>query len=139
MKQNMVKSKWTLLARLVRDEHSLWSREGDDRVFIADCSGSTPEHTDDGPLALETELTLTKGYSRAITACVGVVREDGTKMHTMLHPKVAEWLVVNRGFTVKLGRELADCEGLLRAALPARQCRDHDDPSCNMCTTEGQA
>lgn len=130
-------SKWTFLARPVKGEHSLWTREGDDRVFIADCSGRTPDQTDDGPLALDTRLILCKGHSKVFSAYVAVTKEDDSRGHTALGPEVAQWLVVNRGFTVKLDRELAKTETLLRAALRTRQCRDHDDPSCNMCTTDG--
>lgn len=47
-------SNWKLLNSRRPDGHALFVRKGDRRsVYVADASGSTPDRTDDGPLAID--------------------------------------------------------------------------------------
>lgn len=100
--------RWTLLAKPMRGEHSLWRLDGDPKgvVYVADCSGRNPDRTDDGPLRLVGNLMLRKGGSMAITADVKVIAEDTEpRGYTMLHPLVALWLIENEGFEVVIKDE----------------------------------
>lgn len=91
--------RWTLLARPMKGEHSLWRREGDAGVWLADCSGRNPEYTDDGPLRLVGELRLGRGGSMGVVANVCVQDVMGRQQgYTMLHPLVAIWLIEHEGF-----------------------------------------
>ena len=107
---------WTFIAQPRRGEHSLWKRaDQPDLIYVADCSGSNPSKTEDGPTYLDGPLTLRRGWNSAVVADVTIKRPDGSHAgYTSLHQDVALWLVEHHGFRVTIGsNELVNTAKLL--------------------------
>jgi len=73
---------WKLLHTRRPDGHALFTRNGDARhVYVADASGSTPDRTDDGPLAIDVRalqgLTLRASSYGRMVASLSVKCRDG--------------------------------------------------------------